>query len=1257
MSKGKIDIGTEVSTALIGESVKTQVLQNEIVKQLTILEGTDGVPIEKPFVEAVAQYVKANKLNNFSLDDLNAVMIEQGKARPVSLQETGQGLKEAVEKRLAEHFYNVSERYGVSYKAIADGNSEDAKFYQTPVQEIAAEIKAAFTKGSSMLDIIALQDLVSDLCNVNIGEGMVVLATKRSALSPDKIETNSTRRFNLMAQETARRALGALKPAITDSARINQLAETIIEAGSGFKKLGGDLFRDFQFAVRSDIGMSETPIKMLHELPEIQAIAQKMAGKDFTPAKNALSIELNQDKEKYIFGRKEIAKESVKLVVNKAVDASVAQLAEVSNDPYLKAAAAELKSKMAHDVSDSFSKKVKSELVEEFMRSYISTRTSAEGSQMTIENLAMRLAHPVGKGLLEAAISSALLDRKQTLETVSKGLINQISDGWTALKAKAGRGAASALEATGVAVSPEVLELLKGKEVGAVAVASKALEAFIAFDPDNKTTYPAADKLKVDTQKAMTDRTERFAQASKAVDLMVTTEMRNNRLQPKFSLHPRVRERLVRYLYETPGLDQVSFCKSLCDSFIQRGKANKTFTLAHFEPKGDRTQGTFKEYFRKKLQSLKKWLKNTKLGRWLPELPNLFTPSTAAFDLVLNKVENIVKTGITPPRLYTSHRDAQTAVIDAISMFNGKYASNGGMILVKGKSLPPIAIDKDVRAALVKQVTIELEKARIEGKKIFLSDISDALQPGMEELAQKGRDLITGEITAKTVKDSVVSAGVVPGYMKPNTHDSQSLEDFCKDVVNKEVMGVYGTFSIKDVGMTRDEVLKAVLKDAMDGQNGPGKADVEKSLKKAIDAALKTYYTSSEQAIYTQALIRQLKQAAKDSVELVEVPPKKEGGEPTFKLSVKETGPAGLSAVADQLGTALKKEMDVLEEKRKQAALGSVEKSGRAQYPAVITLPNGSMAGAPVSSLDAKKQIEKLLPTLNNAKAFLEHIVKYGKDEPEYCKQLINDPKYAEILHYSRFSDKQGPKQLGSFLEAHKLVNLDMIRDIQAQQQNLAANLRAFPEADIKQIAENINIMKRADVFSPNNDDKGLMEALLAGNALVVEGVAAKPVILVATDPMVRGKAEELLRFLHNHEDKDTATLKTLAADFVKSKKITSQDIRDSEVNGRPLNDYIKANQGLDVSAIKVEAVQERGAHLSGVLEGKSLVAKSKVVAAQIGQKAAEAALRAAAIPPQQQSGWLSGAARVIRKVPLGSRIVGPDPTPGHRSGGQGQGK
>jgi hypothetical protein len=67
MSKGKIDIGTEVSTALIGESVKTPVLQNEIVKQLTILEGTDGVPIEKPFVEAVAQYVKANKLNNFSL--------------------------------------------------------------------------------------------------------------------------------------------------------------------------------------------------------------------------------------------------------------------------------------------------------------------------------------------------------------------------------------------------------------------------------------------------------------------------------------------------------------------------------------------------------------------------------------------------------------------------------------------------------------------------------------------------------------------------------------------------------------------------------------------------------------------------------------------------------------------------------------------------------------------------------------------------------------------------------------------------------------------------------------------------------------------------------------------------------------------------------------------------------------------------------------------------------------------------------------
>ena len=78
MSKEKINISLEVSIALVKAVVKTQILQNDIVQQLSTLERWDKVIITKLFIEAIAQYVKVNKLTNFSLDNLNAVMEKQG---------------------------------------------------------------------------------------------------------------------------------------------------------------------------------------------------------------------------------------------------------------------------------------------------------------------------------------------------------------------------------------------------------------------------------------------------------------------------------------------------------------------------------------------------------------------------------------------------------------------------------------------------------------------------------------------------------------------------------------------------------------------------------------------------------------------------------------------------------------------------------------------------------------------------------------------------------------------------------------------------------------------------------------------------------------------------------------------------------------------------------------------------------------------------------------------------------------------------
>ena len=78
MSKEKINMSSEVSIALVKAGVKTQILQSDIVQQLNTLESRDKVIITKLFIEAIAKYVKVNKLTNFLLDNLNAVMEKQG---------------------------------------------------------------------------------------------------------------------------------------------------------------------------------------------------------------------------------------------------------------------------------------------------------------------------------------------------------------------------------------------------------------------------------------------------------------------------------------------------------------------------------------------------------------------------------------------------------------------------------------------------------------------------------------------------------------------------------------------------------------------------------------------------------------------------------------------------------------------------------------------------------------------------------------------------------------------------------------------------------------------------------------------------------------------------------------------------------------------------------------------------------------------------------------------------------------------------
>ena len=66
---------------------------------------------------------------------------------------------------------------------------------------------------------------------------------------------------------------------------------------------------------------------------------------------------------------------------------------------------------------------------------------------------------------------------------------------------------------------------LKGENLEAAGVAKAALTDFLNFDPKDPSTFPGADKLKVETKQKIANRTESFAQASMAVDAMITEEM------------------------------------------------------------------------------------------------------------------------------------------------------------------------------------------------------------------------------------------------------------------------------------------------------------------------------------------------------------------------------------------------------------------------------------------------------------------------------------------------------------------------------------------------------------------------------------------------------------------------------------------------------------------------------------------------------------------------------------------------------------
>ncbi len=930
-------------------------------------------------------------------------------------------------------------------------------------------------------------------------------------------------RFKLMAEAVAMAALekaaGGAGNVVEDHVKV--LADMIAKAGNGPR----DLFKDFRFALKSDIGKDEDPVKMLHDLPEIVAIATALC-------KNEMVHSLEIDESKYIFGRKEIAREGVELIVGRAVGRSFNAVQTVASE-YIRNAAKELGTDLAHDIDGSRAQKIKDDLVEQMM-GHVSIKAGGEKGKMTVRELAERVASPVGKGLLEAAISDQLLQRTKTLEKVKKG--------WFDWKKE---------------------ETPDQKEFKSEAMARAALTEFMKFNPDDVTTFTAADELKARINEEVSGRAKRYEEALKSVDVMVIQEMQNRVKSDKFALDPLVVRSLTQHLYDDNEIDQVAFCSAFCDKLEERGgNFNKTIKLSHFEKKGDRTQGTWANYFRKARDNFWKAL------GW----PKSSTNADALID-VLKEVGDSVKSGIPPLRVYSSHRDAKYAVEKAIE---GYFEKNHRLV-----------VDDAVLNALTKQVTVLLEKARVDGKKMYLADIIDTLQPGMVDLGQRRRDS-RGVITEKTIGDFLPTNSPRGGFAIGKKGPSKTLANICKEIVTENVPGDDG---LEIMGMTRKELVAYVLSDKEVHKAYLGNKAQEKSLVKAINSALEVYGEHP----YTSEFIDKLMIKAVSSLTITKT---------TDKKGVVEITASFDSSLIENLVKEEKKAADQAFEAEREAT--KAERVRRA----VVEIDHGDNIPVGVISFAGRVQGEEVLPMLNSAKALFDFVLKNNATNSDYCIQVINDPKYAKVLHDSLFSvGDQDPKQLGEYLEANKLAIEGVIKAIKDRQNELSACAEEFSDMDIKTLAEKLDIVKSAG-FKINGSAEDKEEAFVAIDRLIqgvsvpVYGVEKDWPVLLTGDPGPRDKCADLLRFIQSSEvDKDKV------AQFIVDRGISQADKANCEVNGKPLVEYI-LEKGLDIRIMQ-NAAEKQDIQANRAVE-KALAEAQARAAAEAAKAAAEAAKAAA---------------------------------------------
>ncbi len=987
----------------------------------------------------------------------------------------------SIQSRLAQRFYEITRDSGYDFQDM-QGRREE--YMGQLYGQLQKEIRTANHTGGEKKK---LEEYLTRVFNSSTKDPGLESSLSYTARQAGDWYSGPTERFNLMANEIARRAIEQTPKTATTTADVaiatNKLAEMIENARYKLIKRGkADVriqrWQDFQWASVTDMNTAfsvggNIKIKMVDECPLVTAMAKSLLEGE-SLAVNTLATQLDSDAGKqYVFGRDLIVKDCVKTFVASRVEGAGRIMRPMTNNPYLETTSSKrVAVKANYGIDPKFMIQLRKEIMTQLLKNHVEATVNAKGAKITIEDLAAKFSDPVGQDLLDAAIAKSLADRVDKLEKLDGHWFGAyFSQGWAKTF-----GLKSAALAT--------------------AVATSAIESFMAFDPLNAVSVQNAIALKTEAKKLIADKSLAFETAARSVDFLIIDEMRNTRNHPEFDLQSNVRKHLIEFLVTNPNVDQKAFTKALCDKIEERVKVNKTFKFAHFYEKGNRSTGWLAwpgVVLSKAWLAIKKKFSGRAGG---------IGANPAGFEAVLRHAREVALTGKQPDRTYNMHRDAAVALDRAIENFN--ETAKGGKITISGKQYDLISLDSKVRATLEQQIINQLEKARVDGKRISLDHIVSSLEAGMKELVLRDRDT-RGVITANSIVKSLADVVAVAPHEKPLPRKETALADVCKLVINASTNNdALGVLSLSNLATTAKEAVAYAMSEVPKNCPSKVRAEIAKNVKDALQ-------TSNHTPI-TLEFLDSLKASVLASLVHVEqeMGTKTINGKTSPVILVAESWginaaeTAKMSTVVAQHADKVSTEKEERVAKKYQVDLDAV-RNGRALPNTRATVVAGEQG---VESFrvgrEATQDPEALLPRLHSAVALVQFIANHGKSaNPEHIiliDEMLNDPQNADIILDGKFNRVN----LAEFFRHHPElgVTAEINKRIVARMDELGAAMKACPGSTVVEVAKTLQSVKGATIQGTGGlvANKATINALATELKPTLEGLAANPLFPIAPD-------------------------------------------------------------------------------------------------------------------------------------------------------------